>query len=53
MKALQFYLHIFSRSSKLPVQPIRPLTNIPHCCTPLYWDFFIPNVADQPIFSYG
>jgi hypothetical protein len=24
------------------------LTNIPHCCTYLPWDFFIPNVVDQP-----
>jgi hypothetical protein len=27
---------------------VRPLTNIPHCCTYLPWDFFIPNVVDQP-----
>jgi len=25
------------------------VTNIPHCCTRLPWDFFIPNVVDQPL----
>lgn len=30
---------------------VRPLTNIPHCCTYLHWGFFRPNVVDQP-FSF-
>jgi hypothetical protein len=32
---------------------VRPLTNIPHCCTYLHWGFFRPNVIDQPLsFDY-
>ena len=33
---------------------LRPLTNIPHCCTNAHWDFFRPNVIDQPLsYDYG
>lgn len=33
---------------------VRPLTNIPHCCTNTYQVFFRPNVIDQLFsFDYG
>ena len=33
---------------------VRPLTNIPHCCTIPYWGFFRPNVIDRPLsHDYG
>ncbi|KAL1997933.1 hypothetical protein VTN02DRAFT_406 [Thermoascus thermophilus] len=28
---------------------LRPLTNIPHCCTNTHWGFFRPNVVDRPL----
>ena len=43
-----FLIRINQAFFQVASSAVRPLTNIPHCCTQLPWDFFIPNVVDQP-----
>ena len=46
-----FYISKSSPFSEVASSVFRPLTKIPHCCTRLPWDFFVPNVVDQ-LFSF-
>ena len=49
--------NIVNRSYTFPQvagSAVRPLTNIPHCCTNAHWGFFRPNVIDRPLsLDYG